>query len=319
MEKKYEHTEKSKTIYVCGHDGLVGSALIRELGCRDYKNIITSSFSNLDLRNQASVDLFFKDIHPEWVILAAAHVGGIGENIKFPADFMMDNILIEANTIKAAFENGTKKLIFICSSSIYPSIITSPKEDDIFKGPLDKSNEGYSMSKLFGLKLCEMYHRQYNVDYFSIIPCNIYGKNDRFTGNSAHVIPAMISKFHYAKENSLPFVSIWGTGRAMREFLYADDFADCCISLLEKDTWVGPWINIGSKEYITIKELAYLIKKVVGYEGEVIFEKDRPEGQMLRKMDTAKLEAFHWKSQTSLEEGLKKTYHFYLDNIGSLR
>ncbi len=306
-------------IYISGYNGLVGSVLIQELKYRNYKNIITTSFQSLDLRDQAAVDSFFKKEHPEWVILAAAHVGGIEENIKYPADFMMDNLLIEANTIKAAFENGAKKLIFICSSSIYPSAITNPKEEDIFKGPPDKSNEGYSMAKLFGLKLCEMYHKQYGVDYFSVVPCNIYGKNDRFSGDGAHVIPAMIRKFHQAKQKSEPEVSIWGTGKAMREFLYADDFADCCISLLEMDSWIGPCINIGSKEYITIGELAYLVKRVVGYEGKIIFEKERPEGQILRKMDTTKLDALHWKPKTSLEDGLEETYRFYLDNLDSLR
>lgn len=306
-------------IYVSGHEGLVGSALVRELQHRHYRNIVTVPFQNLDLRDQLSVNAFFKKEHPEWVILAAARVGGIAENVRTPADFMIDNLLMAANTIKAAFENGAKKLVFICSSSIYPSSVVAPKEEDIFMGPPDKSNEGYSMAKLFGLKLCEMYHKQCGADYFSVIPCNMYGQNDRFFGDSAHVIPAMINRFHHAKQNAEPSVSVWGTGKAMREFLYADDFADCCISLLETDTWAGPCINIGSGEYVTIGELARLVKRVVGYNGEILFEKDRPEGQILRKMDTAKLDAFHWKAKTSIEDGLKETYRFYLDNLDCLR
>lgn len=310
---------KNKRIYIAGHEGMVGSALLRELQHRHYENIITVPLQSLDLRNQLAVNAFFEKEHPEWVILAAARVGGIEENVKSPVDFMTDNILIATNTIKAAFENGTKKLIFICSSSIYPSSISTPKEEDIFYGPPDKSNEGYSMAKLFGLKLCEMYHKQHNADYFSVIPCNMYGKNDRFSGNSAHVIPAMIQRFHQAKQNSAPFVSVWGTGKAMREFLYADDFADCCVSLLEMDGQIESAINIGSGEYITIFELAHLIKKVVGYKGEILFEKDRPEGQMLRKIDTTKLSALSWRAKTLMEDGLKETYHFYLDNLDNLR
>lgn len=311
--------KKSAKIYVGGHEGMVGSALMRELESREYKNVITVPFHKLDLRNQSAVDAFFKAERPEWVILAAARVGGIGENAKSPADFMLDNLLIAANTIRAAFDNGAEKLIFICSSSIYPASITAPKEEDVFKGPPDKSNEGYSLAKLFGLKLCEMYHKQHDVNYFSVIPCNIYGGNDRFFGDSAHVIPAMIHKFHQAKQNSEPFVSVWGSGKAMREFLYADDFADICISLLERNAWTGPSINIGSREYITIRELSYLVKKVVGYHGEIIFEEERPEGQMLRKMDLTKLCDLSWRAKTSIENGLRETYRFYLNNIENLR
>ncbi len=310
---------RNTRIYVSGHEGMVGSALVQGLKQRNYKNIITAPFQALDLRSQSAVDAFFAEERPEWVILAAARVGGIEENIRYPADFMMDNLLIVANTVKAAFENGTKKLVFVCSSSIYPSSISTPNEEDVFNGPPDRSNEGYSMAKLFGLKLCEMYHKQHGVDYFSVVPCNMYGRNDRFSGDSAHVIPAMIRNFHLAKQYLRPNVSVWGSGKAMREFLYADDFSDCCISLLEMDTWVGPSINIGSGEYITIGELAHLVKKVVGYKGEILFEKDRPEGQMLRKMNTDKLSALDWKAKTLLEDGLKETYRFYLENTADLR
>lgn len=311
--------DKDLKIYINGHEGLVGSALVRKLREKNYRNIITVPFGVLDLRNQSDVNAFFKRERPNCVILAAAHVGGIEENIKFPADFMIDNILIEANTIKAAFESGVKKLIFISSSSIYPSLIDAPKEEDIFKGLPDKSNEGYSMAKLFGIKLCEMYHKQHNVNYFSVIPCNMYGKNDRFSGDSAHVIPAMIRNFHQAKENLNSHVSVWGTGQAMREFLYVDDFADCCISLMEIDDWIGSCVNIGSGEYIPICELAQMVKRVVGYRGDILFETEHPEGQVLRKIDTSKLDALGWKARTSLEDGLTETYHFYLDNLDKLR
>lgn len=308
-----------KIIYVSGHKGLVGSALARMLENAGYTNILTRSFAELDLRVQSRVDDFFQEEQPEYVILAAARVGGIAENQKYPADFMLDNILIETNVIRAAFKNSVKKLIFICSSSVYPSGIICPSEDDIFNGPLEKSNEGYSAAKLFGLKLCEMYHRQYGVNYFSVIPCNLYGPNDRFMGNSAHVVPSLIRKFHQAKIQKEPQVSIWGTGKAVRELLYADDMADICVALMEKDDWPGPCVNIGSQNYFTISELAQLVKQVVGYEGEIVFDRSYPEGQLLRKMDLTKLSSLYHFEVTPIKEGLAKTYQFYLDNFDNLR
>jgi len=232
---------------------------------------------------------------------------------------MTDNILIETNVICAAFQNGSKNLIFFCSSNIYPSAIAYPKEEDIFQGSLNKSSEGYSLAKLFGLKLCEMYRIQHDLNYFSVIPCNLYGKGDRFIGNDAHVIPALLRNFHIAKEKCLPSVTVWGSGKAMREFLYADDLADCCLSLMETDEDIGPYINVGSGQYLTIPELAYLIKRIVGYNGNILFDDKYPEGQVLRKMNLEKLHAFHWKARKRIEDGLAETYRFYVDNIDHLR
>lgn len=310
---------KKDRIYLAGHSGLVGSALLKKLKQKGYTNILVKTSAELDLRNQAEVDSFFDQEKPTAVFLAAARVGGIKENEVCPADFMIDNIQIETNVIKAAFQNQAQKLIFICSSSVYPSMISNPKEDDIFCGPLQASHEGYSAAKLFGLKLCEMYHRQYGANFFSVIPCNLYGANDRFIGDGAHVVPAMLHKFHEAKIHEEPIISVWGSGRAMREFLYVEDLADACINLMELNSWVGPWINVGSGQCVTIKELSTLIKKTVGYRGEIIFDNISPEGQLLRKMDISRIESLKWKAKTPIEEGLTKTYQFYLENLNFLR
>jgi len=310
---------KNQKVYVCGHEGLVGSALLQELKRRGYRSVLTRPFSELDLRNQSDVDRFFREERPDSVLLAAAHVGSITENNESPADFMTDNILIETNVIRAASANRAKNLIFFCSSNIYPSAIAYPKEEDIFQGKLNKSSEGYSLAKLFGLKLCEMYRRQYGLNYLSIIPCNLYGKHDRFIGDNAHVIPSLLRKFHIAKEKCLPSVTIWGSGKAMREFLYADDLADCCLSLLETDRDIGPYINVGSGQYLTIEELAYLTKRIVGYNGKILFDDKYPEGQAFRKMNLEKLHAFQWKAKKQIEEGLAETYRFYVNNIDHLR
>lgn len=311
--------EKTDKIYLAGHNGLVGSALLKQLKQKGYTNILVKTSSELDLRSQERVNEFFFQEKPVVVILAAAYVGGIMENKMRPADFMTNNMQIEINVINAAFQNHTKKLIFVSSSSVYPSRIINPKEDDIFYGPLQNSHEGYSAAKLFGQKLCEMYYRQYGVNYFSVIPCNLYGENDRFIGDRANVIPALIHKFHNAKSKGTLSVSVWGSGQAMREFMYAGDLADACIKLMELDSWVGPWINIGSGQYYTINEISTLIKKTIDFRGEIIFDNIGPEGQFLRKMDISKIQGLKWKAKTQIEDGLAKTYQFYLNNLNYLR
>lgn len=310
--------EKNTKIYIAGHRGLVGSALVRRLNYLGYNNLLVRTSYELDLRDQSRVDAFFQQEKPDYVLLAAARVGSIQENIRYPADFMTDNILIETNVMRASFQNGVRRLLYICSSSIYPAGLTCPSEEDLFQGPVHSSNEGYAYAKLFGLKLCELYRRQYGMEYFTVIPCNLYGKEDRFLGDSAHVIPAMIQRFHQAKTENLPSATVWGTGKAMREFLYADDFAEQCLQLLEeKDT--PSYINIGSGQYITIADLAELIKKVVGYKGEILFQAKRAEGMLLRKMDLSKMQPLHLCAKTGLEEGLSNTYQFYVQNLDRLR
>ena len=310
---------KEELIYVAGGYGMVGSSIISALRANGYSNIVSTSSKELDLRRQIEVENFFKLNKPAVVILAAAKVGGIQENIQFPADFITDNILIESNVIKTAFEVKVNTLMYICSSSIYPANCTEPKEDDLMKGNLDKSNEGYSLAKLFGVKMCEMYRKQYGVNYFSVVPCNLYGVNDRFRGNSAHVIPALITKFHNAKIKGEEKVSIWGTGNAMREFLYTEDFANCCIDLLAYNFTLPCVINIGSGNYLTIRELANKIKNVVGYKGEIEFNSDKPEGQYLRKMNLDQMRKLNLKTKTSLDEGIRRTYSFYVENEEFLR
>lgn len=310
---------KESKILITGGHGMVGTALYTFLNKSGYKNVIRPSSKELDLRNQRQTERFFLNIRPKIVIIAAAKVGGIQENKLHPADFITENALIEINTIRSAVSIGVSRLLMISSSSIYPSAILEPTEEDLMNGSLDEANEGYSIAKLFGVQMSKMYRKQYGVDYSCIIPCNLYGKYDRFTGNNAHVIPAMISKFHNAKVNRLPKVEIWGTGRAMREFMYADDLAACCIKLINADGKLPLAVNIGSGNYVKISELADMIKNIVGYDGQIRYSADRPEGQFMRKMKLNKMHELGLDANTSILEGLKKTYEFYLDNIGSLR
>lgn len=309
----------SERIYVAGGTGMVGASVVSALRGKGCTDIITTNSRELDLRRQNNVEEFFQKNTPSVVVLAAAKVGGVQDNLDFPADFISDNILIETNVIRTSFESGVKTLIYICSSSIYPTDCDEPKEEDLFKGNVNESNEGYSLAKLFGVKMCEMYRKQYGVNYISVVPCNLYGANDRFKGNSAHVIPSMIRKFHNAKINSEEKVTIWGTGNAMREFLYAEDFANCCVDLLSSESQLPSVINIGSENYLTIRELAYIIKKIVGYEGEVEFDASKPEGQFFRKMDLSRMHKLGLKAQTPMEEGLGRTYAYYLENQSDIR
>lgn len=307
--------EKDSRIYVAGHTGMVGSAIVRCLERNGYKNIIKRTHGELDLTNQAQCEKFFREEKPEYVFLAAAKVGGIHANDTYPADFIMENMLIECNVIRSAFQNNVKKLVFLGSSCIYPKHCPQPiKEEYLLTGPLEPTNEAYALAKISGIKMCQSYNKQYGTRYISVMPANLYGINDRFDENNSHVIPAMIIKFHRAKTENLPFVELWGTGRPLREFLYVDDMAEACVHLMLHYDGIEP-VNIGSGKEISIRELAGLIRDVVGYRGEIVFNTSKPDGTPRRILDNSKITAMGWKPKTDIKDGLQKEYEYYLNVI----
>lgn len=305
---------KNDKIYVAGHNGLLGSAIIRILKEKGYYNIITKTSQELDLRNSNKVNNFFKTETPDIVILAAAKVGSIQENNEFPVEFLSDNIQIEINVINSSFKNNVKNLIYISSSCIYPQNSEQPlKEEFIFKGPLETENEAYGLAKLVGLKLCEYYNKEYNLNYITVIPTNLYGINDKFDPEHSHVIPGVIKRMDDAKINKHPSIEIWGSGNVYREFLYIDDAAETIIFLLEKN-FTDTIINLGTGKEITIKSLVKTIKNIIGYNGELKFNSDKPEGISHRCLDITKLKKLGWEPKTSLKRGLEITYEWYKNN-----
>ncbi|WP_310877417.1 GDP-L-fucose synthase [Priestia megaterium] len=305
--------ENSK-IYVAGHRGLVGSAIVRKLQEKGYNNIVYRTSAELDLRDKPQVDAFFAEEKPEFVFLAAAKVGGIVANNEYPAEFIHDNLLIQSNIIDAAYRNGVEKLLFLGSTCIYPKLAPQPlKEEYLLTGALEPTNEPYAIAKIAGIKMCESYNRQYGTKYISAMPTNLYGPNDNFDLHTSHVLPALLRKFHEAKENNAPFVEMWGTGTPKREFLYSDDLADACVFLM--NTYEGNEIvNIGVGEDITIKELGEKVKAVVGYEGNIQFDTSKPDGTPRKLVDVTKLNGLGWKAETDLADGLRKAYQWFLDN-----
>ncbi|AGC68552.1 NAD-dependent epimerase/dehydratase [Thermoclostridium stercorarium subsp. stercorarium DSM 8532] len=307
--------EKDSRIYVAGHTGMVGSAIVRCLERNGYHNIIKRTHKELDLTDQAECEKFFRQEKPEYVFLAAAKVGGIHANNTYPADFITENLLIECNVIQSAFKNNVKKLMFLGSSCIYPKLCPQPiKEEYLLTGPLEPTNEAYAIAKIAGIKMCQSYNKQYGTRYISVMPANLYGINDRFDENNSHVIPAMIIKFHKAKTEKLPFVELWGTGKPLREFLYVDDMAEACIYLMQHYDGSDP-VNIGSGQEISIRELAEIIRDVVGYTGEVVFDATKPDGTPRRILDNSKITAMGWKPKTDIREGIKMEYEYYLNMI----
>jgi len=313
-------------IFVAGHKGLVGSAIIRCLKKQGFLNIITRSHHELDLINQLEVQKFFNNEKPDYVILAAAKVGGIYANNKFPAEFIYENIMIEANVIHASFQNNVKRLLFLGSTCIYPKESKQPmSEYELLKGELEATNEPYAIAKIAGIKICESYNRQYDTDFRSVMPTNLYGINDNFHELNSHVIPALIRRFHEAKINADSDVIVWGSGNAMREFLYIDDMAEASIFVLglEKSVYqkntksMLSQINIGTGVDITIREMAETMKRVVGFKGELKFDTSKPDGTPRKLVDTSRINNMGWKYQIDLEEGLNKTYKWYLENINS--
>jgi len=307
--------EKKSRIYVAGHTGMVGSAIVRCLEKNGYENIIKRTHKELDLTRQEDCEKFFREEKPEYVFLAAAKVGGIHANNTYPADFIMENMLIECNVIRSAFQNNVKKLMFLGSSCIYPKHCPQPiKEEYLLTGPLEPTNEAYALAKISGIKMCQSYNRQYGTRYISVMPANLYGINDRFDEYNSHVIPAMIIKFHKAKTENLPFVELWGTGKPLREFLYVDDMAEACVHLMHHYDGNEP-VNIGSGMEISIKELAEIIRDVTGYKGDIVFDSSKPDGTPRRVLDNSKITAMGWKPKTDIRDGIKKEYEYYLNVI----
>ncbi|MGP7817086.1 GDP-L-fucose synthase family protein [Niallia sp. 01092] len=303
--------EKDSKIYVAGHKGLVGSAIVRNLKEKGYKHIIGKTRQELDLTKQAEVEQFFKDEKVDYVFLAAAKVGGIGSNNAYPADYIMDNLLMECNVIRSAFHNKVKKLMFLGSSCIYPKFCPQPiKEEYLLTGTLESTNEAYALAKIAGLKMCQFFNTQYGTNFVSVMPTNLYGPHDRFDPNHSHVIPAMITKMDAAKKLNKPVVELWGTGTPLREFLYVEDMAEACVYLMENYEG-NEHINIGTGTDISIKDLAELIKKVIGYEGKIVFDPTKPDGTPRKLLDVSKLTNAGWKPKVDLEEGLRLTYEFY--------
>ncbi len=300
---------KQDKIYVAGHRGMVGSAIIRKLQKEGFTNIVTRTSSELDLRNQQAVADFFAKEKPDFVYLAAAKVGGIVANNTYRADFIYENIMIQSNIIHQAYVNKVKKLMFLGSSCIYPKLAPQPlKEDYLLTGLLEQTNEPYALAKIAGIKMCDAYRAQYGCNFISVMPTNLYGPNDNYDLQNSHVLPALIRKFHTAKAKNEKAVEVWGTGSPLREFLHADDLADACFYLMQNYNEAG-LVNIGVGEDITIKDLALLVKKIVGFEGELKFDTSKPDGTPRKLMDVSKLHSFGWKHRINLEEGITTVYN----------
>jgi GDP-L-fucose synthase len=306
--KRYEK------IYVAGHGGMVGSAITRALHSSGYVNIVYRTSEDLDLRNQQQVDEFFKFESPDYVFLAAAKVGGIFANNTFRAEFLYDNLLIESNIIHASFKQGVKKLLFLGSSCIYPKMAPQPlKEEYLLSGPLEGTNEPYAIAKIAGIKLCEAYRDQYGCNFISVMPTNLYGKGDNYHPDNSHVLPALIRRFHEAKENNDDFVIVWGTGNPKRELLYADDLADACVFLMNNYN-DRQLINIGTGVDISVMKLASMIKEIIGFKGEIVFDMSKPDGTPRKLLDVSKIHSLGWHHTTSLNLGIELAYQDFCLN-----
>lgn len=321
-------SNKGSKIYVAGHRGMVGSAILRELESQGYENIVFRSHAQLDLANQLAVKDFFESEKPDQVYLAAAKVGGIFANNAYPAEFIYDNLMVQANVIHEAYRSGVKKLLFLGSSCIYPKAVVQPlKEEALLTGILESTNEPYAVAKIAGIKLCESYNRQYGVDYRSVMPTNLYGPGDNYHPENSHVIPALIRRFHEAKLNNSSKVVIWGSGKPKREFLYVDDMASASVYVMNLDQsiyskFTDPMlshINVGFGEDVTIEELAQTIARVVGFQGSIDYDRSKPDGTLRKLMDSSKLNGLGWKAKASLRDGMELAYHDYLKNSKHLR
>ena len=298
---------------MAGHNGMVGSAIVRKLEKEGFQNIIKKSSKDLDLRNQLAVADFFEKEKPEYVFLAAAKVGGIIANDTYRADFLLENLQIQNNVIHQSYLNNVKKLMFLGSSCIYPKLAPQPlKEEYLLTGPLEETNEPYAIAKITGIKMCDAYRAQYGCNYISVMPTNLYGYNDNYHPQNSHVLPALIRKFHEAKVNGEKTVSIWGSGSPMREFLFADDLADACFYLMQNYN-ESNLINVGTGEDLTIKDLAILIKEIIGFEGDLIFDTSKPDGTPRKLMDVSKLHSKGWKHKINLKEGIALAYQDFLE------
>lgn len=306
--------DKNAKIFVAGHRGMVGSALVRRLQATGYTNVITRSRKELDLLNQQAVHDFMHQERPDYIYIAAAKVGGIQANNVFRADFIYQNLVIEANLIHSAHTAGVQRLMFLGSSCIYPKLAPQPlKEDYLLTGLLEPTNEPYAIAKIAGIKLCEAYNSQYGRQYISVMPTNLYGPNDNYDLNNSHVLPALIRKAHEAKTQNAANLTVWGSGTPMREFLYADDLADACAYLMETE-YCGPLVNIGTGTDVTIRQLAETVVKVIGFGGDLSFDATKPDGTPRKLMDVSRLTALGWTAKTSLEDGIRLAYQDFLSN-----
>ena len=306
--------KKNSKIYVAGHRGLVGSAIVRNLQERGYTNIIGRTHKELDLTRQSDVEKFFEEEKPEYVFLAAARVGGIYINNEKPADFIYENLMIESNVIHSSYKNKVKKLLFLGTGCIYPKFAEQPiKEEYLLTGELESTNEAYAIAKISGIELCKFYRRQYGCNYISAMPANLYGINDNFDLETSHVLPAIIRKVHEAKVNGDKNITIWGTGKALREFMYVDDLADALVHLMLNYS-EEIHVNMGTGEEYSIKELTEIVKEVVGFKGEIKNDLSKPDGTPRKLLDVSRLEATGWKYKTSLKEGITKVYNWYVEN-----
>ena len=316
--------EKISKIYIAGHDGLVGSALVRKFNNNGYANLLTRHYTELDLRQQADVTAFFQKEKPEFVVLAAAKVGGILANNTYPAEFIYDNLAIEINIIHAAWQTGVRRLIFLGSSCIYPRECPQPmKESHLLTGPLEATNEPYAIAKIAGIKMCQSYNRQYGTRYFALMPTNLYGPNDNFDLETSHVLPALMRKFHEAKTSGAKTVTVWGTGTPRREFLHVDDLADACLHIISLDEPVyeklvsenvTPLVNVGCGKDQTIAEMAQIIRNVTGFKGDIVYDRSKPDGTPQKLLDVSLLTRLGWQQTIPLEKGLAMTYQWCLAN-----
>jgi GDP-L-fucose synthase len=310
--------EKQSKIYVAGHRGMVGSAIIRRLRVEGFENIITRPSSELDLKNQQAVNEFFAAEKPEYVFLAAAKVGGIVANNTYRAEFLYDNLAMEINIIHASYVNGVKKLLFLGSSCIYPKLAPQPlKEEYLLTGLLENTNEPYAIAKIAGIKMCEAYRDQYGCNFIAAMPTNLYGRGDNYHLKNSHVIPALIRKFHEAKEENKPAAEIWGSGTPMREFMFVDDLAEASVFLMQHYN-ERLFINIGTGEEVSISQLAHLVKEVTGFDGEIVFDHSKPDGTPRKLMDSSRLHNMGFKHKTTLKEGLAEAYEFFKHGEGRL-
>ncbi len=306
--------KRSEKIYIAGHNGMVGSAILRALQAKGFDNFVLRNSKELDLRNQQSVNDFFDTEKPVYVFLAAAKVGGIQANNTYRADFIYENLMIEANIIHAAYINKVEKMLFLGSSCIYPKNAPQPlKEDYLLTGLLEPTNEPYAIAKIAGIKLCDAYRAQYNCNFISAMPTNLYGPNDNYDLNNSHVLPALLRKFHTAAINNEPSVTVWGSGAPLREFLHVDDMAAACIFLMDTYDAAG-FVNVGCGIDISIKDLALMIKDIVGFKGGIVFDNSKPDGTMRKLMDVTKINGMGWKYTIELKEGIKRTYEDFLDS-----
>jgi len=317
--RKRKLMQKHEKIYVAGHRGLVGSAIVRRLRAEGYDNLLLRTSRELDLREQQAVRAFFAAEKPDYVILAAARVGGILANDTWPADFLYDNLMMEANVIHASYESGVKKLLALGSTCIYPKMAPQPlKEEYLLSGPLEPTNEWYAVAKIAGIKLCQAYRRQHGCSFIAAMPTNLYGPGDNFDLETSHVLPAMIRKFHEAREANAESVGLWGTGKALREFLHVDDLADACLFLMRHYD-DGEIVNIGVGKDISIADLADLVRDVVGFEGRVEYDASKPDGTPRKLVDTSRINGLGWKARIGLREGVEQTYRWFLQNREGLR